>query len=142
MQHRVGCPRHGERLIDLDGPEPMCPDCRVLDDEGRPLGWQDGRPTEYVDLDAMYRTRTPWSDRLVAECQRLAADDPLPRLEDFASGELVSLDPAGVAAAARALAVWEGDGRLYDEDEEAREGFAACVRIVVGVYLGCAGCRT
>lgn len=41
----VHCPRHGYRLIGLNGPEEMCEDCRVLAPDGRPLGWNDGRPT-------------------------------------------------------------------------------------------------
>ena len=40
---RVDCPQHGERVIDLNRPEPMCPDCRVVGHDGKPLGWQDGR---------------------------------------------------------------------------------------------------
>lgn len=49
---RVSCPQDGERVIDLDAPErePMCPGCRVLGPDGKPVGWQDGRPTECGDL--------------------------------------------------------------------------------------------
>jgi hypothetical protein len=43
---RTACPQHGERIINLDSPESaMCPDCRIVGDDGKPLGWQDGRPT-------------------------------------------------------------------------------------------------
>lgn len=45
----VGCPVHGLRAIDLDGPEEMCGECRVLGTDGRPLGWEDGRPTAGED---------------------------------------------------------------------------------------------
>lgn len=44
----VGCPVHGLRAIDLNGTEDMCGDCRVLGPDGKPLGWADGRPPEYV----------------------------------------------------------------------------------------------
>lgn len=77
----VVCPRHGERTIDLNEvganveEVTMCPDCRVVGPDGRPLGWKDGRPSEYVDISAMYRTGTPASDRLVAETRALAATD-------------------------------------------------------------------
>lgn len=55
--------------------------------------------------------------------------------DPYVSGEVVQFDLDAVAEAARALAILNGDGRLYDEDPDAREGFAECVRVVVGVYL-------
>jgi len=54
--------------------------------------------------------------------------------EDYAS-EVLPLDVDAVAEAARALAILNGDGRLYDEDPDAQAGFADDVRVVVGVYL-------
>lgn len=37
------------RVVDLDSADdPMSPDDRVLGPDGKPLGWQDGQPTEYV----------------------------------------------------------------------------------------------
>lgn len=40
---RIACPTDGERVIDLNGPESMCPDCQLIGHDGKPLGWQDGR---------------------------------------------------------------------------------------------------
>ena len=55
--------------------------------------------------------------------------------EEYAAGEVVGLDADAVAVAARALAIWDGDGRAYDEDPETREGFAASARLVISVYV-------
>jgi hypothetical protein len=45
----IGCPAHGLRAVDLDGPERLCEDCRVLGPDGLSLGHWDGRPTERTD---------------------------------------------------------------------------------------------
>jgi hypothetical protein len=42
----VDCPAQGLRALVLSGPEPMCGDCRVVGPDRKPLGWDDGRPTE------------------------------------------------------------------------------------------------
>lgn len=58
--------------------------------------------------------------------------------EAFAAGEVVPLDPAGIALAAQALAIYEGDGRAYGEDPDTREGFAERARLAIGIYLSSA----
>lgn len=46
----VGVPGGVPRVLDLDGPASMHPDERVLGPDGKPLGWEDGRPTELTDV--------------------------------------------------------------------------------------------
>jgi hypothetical protein len=42
----VGRPGGDPRVVDLDGPEPMHPDDRVLGSDGEPLGKNDATPTD------------------------------------------------------------------------------------------------
>lgn len=60
----VGCPDHGLRALDLDGPEPMCEHCRVLDTDGRPLGDDDGRVTAFDVKGDVCGDVRPWQGRL------------------------------------------------------------------------------
>lgn len=38
----IKCPVHGTYALDLNGPESMCGECRVVGPDGKPLGRQDG----------------------------------------------------------------------------------------------------
>lgn len=65
----------------------------------------------------------------------MTVNDELPRdLEAYAAGAVVDLDESAVRVAAHALAVYDGDGRAYDEDPDVREGFAERARLAVAVY--------
>lgn len=46
----VDCPTHGLRALLLSGPEVMCSECRILGQDRKPLGWDDGRPTDTEPL--------------------------------------------------------------------------------------------
>jgi hypothetical protein len=56
----VDCPTHGLRAFLLSGSEVMCGNCRVVGPDRKPLGWDDGRPTETSDDDPIETVHLGW----------------------------------------------------------------------------------